>query len=777
MTLRSTTTRPSPRALLETAAGWAATAFGAWLGGHWAGGLLFWLCAYGGKGLELWRSNLFDQDRAVASAMALYGAEPDMRIALELSAIGQVLVTALLIAGLGRLTGVVRPLTRGQYATLKSAWSIRFPKLARAVAAVRRWTVGPLIQGIEIVADISPAGWGWAALVTVGLGAAVGGASIAFWATLGGMPAVMAFVDAPWQQLDLAVRTASAFPDHPKIVQGRTLAAMIGMLAGVAVVIGGAKLFGLADNDPLYGRARFGNWRELVKGQLLDSMRRQAGVLLGAWRRLGGDGPLVSHSEDWTHVFVLGPTGCGKGQGFVLPNALSWPDSLIAFDLKGEAWDKSAGWRASEAAGNRVFYFNPINADRRTCRFNPLGHVDIDDDLQMVRELKKVAEMLLPVPEVGEKFWAQSGQAGFVAAGMVIAERDRRLSIGWILEELKRSDLQEYFTRIAKNLTPARPGAPFSQRCQLQCSSFAAGSDEKTFGSKRDTLTAALGLWDDPNVCAATETSDFLLSEMRRKKMSVYLCASAGDLKVLRPLYAAIFQLLYDQLTKHEPAKSDHGVLVILDEFARLGAMPDLQAAFALTRSYKVRFLVVVQSLNQLKDAKLYGVHGAEDISINCDTQIYFTPTRYGDAKELSEALGNNTVKSRSRSRSRGTVSTSESDQRKPLMSPQELMLYPEKEILLKTRGRRPFRLRKLRAWHDEPFRKRMTMAPPAIASLPLPTPPTAAAAELARQKEDAAELTGMSIFATRDDAPIAEDAEVIDAIDTALKTIAADPR
>jgi type IV secretion system protein VirD4 len=219
-----------------------------------------------------------------------------------------------------------------------------------------------------------------------------------------------------------------------------------------------------------------------------------------------------------------------------------------------------------------------------------------------------------------------------------------------------------------------------------------------------------------------------------------------------------------------EPAPNDHGVLVILDEFARLGRMSDLQAAFALTRSYKMRFLIVVQSLNQLKDASLYGVHGAEDIAINCDTEVYFTPARQSDAEELSKMLGDVTVKSRSRTRQmRGGGSTSYSDQRQPLMSPQELMEFPQREVLVKTRGRRAFRLHKIVAWKDRLFAERLLEAPPPVQPLKLPVEKVdalaAIAGALASKMSPGLALRSGSVPAEEANSwPVIEDSDAADA-------------
>jgi len=36
------------------------------------------------------------------------------------------------------------------------------------------------------------------------------------------------------------------------------------------------------------------------------------------------------------HVLAFAPTRSGKGVGLVIPTLLSWPHSLICYDIKGE---------------------------------------------------------------------------------------------------------------------------------------------------------------------------------------------------------------------------------------------------------------------------------------------------------------------------------------------------------------------------------------------------------------------------------------------------------
>ena len=45
------------------------------------------------------------------------------------------------------------------------------------------------------------------------------------------------------------------------------------------------------------------------------------------------------------HVFCFAPIRSGKGVGLVVPTLLSWPHSVLVYDIKKENWALTAGWR------------------------------------------------------------------------------------------------------------------------------------------------------------------------------------------------------------------------------------------------------------------------------------------------------------------------------------------------------------------------------------------------------------------------------------------------
>src|SRR3546814_4981081 len=90
------------------------------------------------------------------------------------------------------------------------------------------------------------------------------------------------------------------------------------------------------------------------------------------------------------HVLLEAQTRAGKGVGVVIPNLLTWPDSVVVLDVKRENWSTSAGYR--QRAGQSVYLFDPLDPEGRTARYNPLAHIRRADDTEVVNELQKRSE-------------------------------------------------------------------------------------------------------------------------------------------------------------------------------------------------------------------------------------------------------------------------------------------------------------------------------------------------------------------------------------------------
>lgn len=474
--------------------------------------------------------------------------------------------------------------------------------------------------------------------------------------------------------------------------------------------LAGAIALGVVRNlrPPLHGAARWASEAELVR----EGLRAKQGVVLG---RKGGRLLVFGGPE---HVMLYAPTRTGKGVGVVIPNLLTWPDSTVVLDVKRENWEASAGFRA--AHGQQVILFDPLDPEGRTARFNPLGHIDRADSITVLDELQKLAVMLFPAPDNADPFWAEAARTGLIGVAAYVAETpELPFSLGAIYGELTRGDPRTRLPAIVGARVDA--GRPLSYGCTSALSDFCSAS-ENTFASIKQTITARMNLWLNPRVRAATEVSDFDLRDLRSRRVSLYLGVSPDNLARVAPLYNLLLQQLVDLNTRERPTGGRHAVqvLVLLDEFARLGHASIIAHGFSYVAGYGLRLLPVLQSPAQLRAE--YGPDLTEEIMANCGVEIAFAPKELKVAQDLSERLGYWTYQSHSKSRptllSRGRRSTTESDQRRALMMPQELIgMSPDRLIVLRA-GMPPVLGRKVVYWREPSFTGRI-LPPPSIAAHP----------------------------------------------------------
>lgn len=441
-----------------------------------------------------------------------------------------------------------------------------------------------------------------------------------------------------------------------------------GMVAGILILAVLIYAF-WARNPALHGAARFATERELHR----HGFRATSGIVVGRKR-----GRFLTFGGT-EHVIVEAPTRSGKGVGIVIPNLLTWEGSIVVLDVKRENYEATAGFRAHY--GQDVFLFNPTDREGRTARYNPLSYIDRADADDVIIELQKIATMLFVAPEHGEAFWANGARTGFTGVGAYLAETTAHpLTLGEIYRHMTDGDVRDFFKRELDN-----PALALSTGCRTALADFAGGSDN-SFADIKKTITNVLGLWLNPVVDAATSVSDFDLRNVRKRHMSIYLGVSPDELDRIAPLYNLLFQQLIDLNVRDLPDETTPvPVLVILDEFARLGRASVIASAFSYVAGYGIRLLPVIQSRSQLRG--VYGEHVADEIVANCGVEVAFTPKELRVANDLSERIGyvgqDSVTKSLTINGLLANRSKSITEQRRALLLPQELMQFPPEKLIL----------------------------------------------------------------------------------------------
>src|ERR1700733_7738790 len=494
--------------------------------------------------------------------------------------------------------------------------------------------------------------------------------------------------------------------------------------AGVALVLAPGIVLLLPKRRSLHGDARFASRREIARAGLLGDH----GIILG---RLGTRCLMLPGQQG---VCLAAPPRAGKGTGVVIPNALNWPGSLVCVDIKKENWTITAGFR--KRSGQAVYLFDPFAEDGATARWNPLGYVSEDEGLR-VNGLQRIADMFYPEAPGVDPFWIASARTLFLGVALYVFETPSLpKTIGEVLRQGMASS-DEGFAQHWKRLIEGRNAGkfPLSSGC-VRALCDVIDLAPVTASSIRKTFTSRLDLWLNPILDAATSANDFDLRELRSRTMSIYVGVNPDDLHRLRPVLSLFFQqaigLQTRALPEHDP-QLKYQVLMLLDECAALGRIPILAEALSYLPGYNVRVALVIHTPAQLRD--IYGANAAETMLKSLAARIVFAAKDHADAKEISDELGTQTVRVKSVShpqpslvagRGQRSRSVNISEQRRPLLLPQEVQGLGVEEAIIFYEGLRPIRAKKIRYFADRRFRARLLPAPKqgASSSVTLEVPP-----------------------------------------------------
>ncbi|MDT4292359.1 type IV secretory system conjugative DNA transfer family protein [Methylomonas sp. MO1] len=477
-------------------------------------------------------------------------------------------------------------------------------------------------------------------------------------------------------------------------------------LAGFVVIGGVAVLPFIPRRRSLHGDARFATRKEVKGRGLLDG----EGIIIG---KLGEQYLAIPGQQG---AILAAPPRSGKGVGVVIPNLLNFAGSVIVVDVKKENWQATAGFRQQH--GQAVHLFDPLSETGQTARWNPLFYVSDDPGIR-INDVQRIAEMLYTVEANKDSFWALSARTLFLGIALYLFETPHSLkTIGEVLRQgMSGGTTGEGFVEHWKGILAKRKSGnnPLSWQC---VSSIYEVIDlpPQTAGGIRKELTSKLSLWLNPLLDAATSGNDFDLRDLRKKPVSIYVGVTPDNLDRIRPVLSLFFQqaigLQTRELPEHNP-QMKHQLLLLLDEFTALGRIPIIETSSGFLPGYNVRILLVIQTPSQLRS--VYGRDGADTIIKTLAGRIMFAPKDFMDAQEISNDLGSTTVKGKSRSRpvwgTKGN-STTESDQRRMLLMPQEVKEIGEGKEIIIYEGIRPILASKIIYYQDRHFKKRLFAAP-----------------------------------------------------------------
>ena len=440
-----------------------------------------------------------------------------------------------------------------------------------------------------------------------------------------------------------------------------------------------------------YGSARWGTHADIEP--FMDPKFENNVILTATERLMMSNRPKNPANARNKNVLIVGGSGSGKTRFWLKPNLLQMHSSYVVTDPKGTIVLECG--KALERNGYEIRILNTINF-KKSMKYNPFAYIHSEKDI-----LKLVTTLIANTKgdgKSGDEFWTKAetllycALIGYIHYEAPVEEQNFATLIEFINAMEVREDDEEFQNPVDimfENLEQKNP-KHFAVR-QYKKYKLAAG---KTAKSILISCGARLAVFDIQELRELTAYDELELDTLGDRKTALFLIMSDTDSTfnfLISMAYTQLFNLLCEKADDVYGGRLPVHVRCLIDEMANIGQIPNLEKLIATIRSREISACLVLQARSQLK--AIYK-DNADTIIGNCDSQIFLGGSEPTTLKELTEALGKETIDTFNTSDTRGnspSYGTNYQKLGKELMSRDELAVMNGSKCILQLRGVRPF--------------------------------------------------------------------------------------
>lgn len=341
---------------------------------------------------------------------------------------------------------------------------------------------------------------------------------------------------------------------------------------------------------------------------------------------------------DKGHLFTSAGTRAGKGTNLIIPNLLGmtgYEGSWVVIDPKGENAAVTA--RYQREIGQNVVILNPWGLVSENVgesqSFNPLDILSVEDP-DLVDDVQMIAEMIVPIePNAKDRYFSDNARTIVTALLMHIMvnkdHEERHLGTLYRMCRLQGDDWIALLAdmRMSTNLLHS-PLLDIMAQEVLKLMQ----SGENSFGSIVSTVLQSTDFLKSPSLQKALK-SGYHPSELALGRSTVYVIIPADKLQS----HGRWLRLVVTSTMRAVVRKPKERVCFLLDEFAALGYLPEIETALSTYAGFNVSVWPILQSLIQLK--KYYGDNW-ETFVANAAVRHYFNVNDNFSADYVSKSIG-----------------------------------------------------------------------------------------------------------------------------------------
>jgi type IV secretion system protein VirD4 len=440
-----------------------------------------------------------------------------------------------------------------------------------------------------------------------------------------------------------------------------------------------------------YGTARWGTQEDIKPYE--DPVFKNNVILTATERLTMNNRPKDPKTARNKNVLVVGGSGSGKTRFWLKPNLMQCHSSYVVTDPKGSVVVECGKLMLHE--GYKVKILNTINF-KKSMHYNPFAYIHSEKDI-----LKLVTTLIANTKgegKSGDDFWVKAetllyvALIGYIHYEAPVEEQNFSTLLEFINASEVREDDEEFENPVDlmfKELEKKNPNH-FAVR-QYKKYKLAAG---KTAKSILISCGARLAPFDIAELRELTTYDELELDTLGDRKTALFLIMSDTDDTfnfLISMCYTQLFNLLCEKADDVYGGHLPVHVRCLIDECANIGQIPKLEKLMATIRSREISACLVLQAQSQLK--ALYK-DNADTIIGNCDSSIFLGGKEPTTLKELSAALGKETIDTFNTGESRGRETSHSLNYQKlgkELMSQDELAVMDGGKCILQLRGVRPF--------------------------------------------------------------------------------------
>ena len=445
-----------------------------------------------------------------------------------------------------------------------------------------------------------------------------------------------------------------------------------------------------------YGSARWGTHEDIAP--YIDADARNNVILTQTEKLTMNNRPKDPKTARNKNVLVIGGSGSGKTRFWLKPNLMQcnsekYPCSFVVTDPKGSVVVECG--KMLRRFGYRIKIFNTINF-KKSVHYNPFAYIHSEKDI-----LKLVTCLISNTKgdgKTGDEFWQKAetllycALIGYIHYEAPVEEQNFATLIEMLNSMEVREDDEEFENAVDlmfKELAKEKPDH-FAVR-QYAKYRLAAG---KTLKSILVSCGARLAPFDIEELREVTAYDELELDTLGDRKAALFLIMSDTDASfnfLISMIYSQLFNLLCEKADDVYGGRLPVHVRCLIDEAANIGQIPQLEKLVATIRSREISACLILQAQSQLK--ALYK-DNADTIIGNMDSRLFLGGSEPTTLKELSTALGKETIDTFNTGESRGRETSHSLNYQKlgkELASVDELAVLDGGKCILQLRGVRPF--------------------------------------------------------------------------------------